>query len=268
MRHFLLGLVLSIGFLFPANSAYAEAPTLRVVMAIDTFAQGGAGRACKQIGESLDFVLEKAAHANNIAYDRVNIDALKITENNLHQFYAHHPVNANDTLLFYYCGHGIMHPTDYHIFSATAGRVRRDYIRKIFSFLPAKLKIIASETCSSYNVDGKMLSRFGNSTEAISDLLFNAKGNVDITAASPSQTAWYGDHGEGGVFTNALMDVFQRDRSQVDTNKDGRVSWLEAFPQIQAQARLNFQALKQSSPIINKIHLASSQDPYSWKLAP
>lgn len=267
MRNLFLAMVFSFGFFFPLNSAYAETPTLRVVMAIDTFAQGGAGLACKHIGESLDFVLEKAAKANNIAYDRVNIEVRKINETSLHQFYAHHPVNANDTLLFYYCGHGIMHPKDYHIFNATAGRVRRDYIRKIFSFLPAKLKIIATETCSSYNVDTKMRSRFGNSTEVMSDLLFNAKGNVDITAASPSQTAWYGDNGEGGVFTNALMDVFQRDRSEVDSNKNGRVTWVEAFPQIQAQARINFKALKDSSPIYNKIKLASSQDPYSWKLA-
>ncbi len=267
MKNLLLICVFAFSFFFPVKVAYAETQILRVVMAIDTYAQGGAGQACKKIGETLDYVLGEAARKNNVGYDRVNIEALKINENNLHQFYAHHAVTAEDTLLFYYCGHGLMHPQDYHIFDATGGRVRRDYIRKIFSFLPAKLKIIATETCSSYSVDSTFKSIQRGSHEVISDLLFHSKGNVDITAASPGQTAWYGDHNEGGVFTNALMDVFQRDVASVDANKDGRASWVEAFPFIKSQANTNFLQLKASSPAWNQIHLAASQDPYNWKLA-
>ena len=62
------------------------------------------------------------------------------------------------------------------------------------------------------------------------DLFFRTRGTASITAATGN--ASWGDDDNGGIFTRSLCDMLRKKHREMDTNRDGFLSWREFFPLI------------------------------------
>lgn len=172
------------------------------------------------------------------------------------------------TLLVYYCGHGVIENGE-PVFTTSGGRIARRQVQRELSTFGAELTVLFSDTCSQI-VRGRTAlgpaSRTTGQTEILSDLLFRSRGRVDLTAAKMGQIAWF-HSGVGGAFTSAFVDTYSRPRANFDANRDGRVSWREIWAPLAIHTQAQFEWIKSLCPSDHKIHAYSEQMPFVWALA-
>ena len=147
-------------------------------------------------------------------------------------------VQPEDTVLVYYSGHGYIQDDDdndqddkhYLLLdkkNPSASLLRSDLVKAV-SKKNCRLKMLITDACSDFiETESSTLESIGITPRgnALTDLFFKHEGFLDITAASPGQTA-FGRDEVGGYFTKSLT---MSANSKADINTDGNISWAEVF---------------------------------------
>ena len=153
---------------------------------------------------------------------------------------------ADDTVLIYYSGHGVMEQFSKKHYLLFAGLKGADSLERAELSEKLKLKqkqrsirlcMFITDTCSNFGKipSGDTVVRFGaeitdKARPYLQDLFLEHKGFLDITAASDGEFA-FGNSRLGGYFTSALLS--QGFTAAADTKNDGNLSWEEAFRKTQ-----------------------------------
>ena len=155
-----------------------------------------------------------------------------------------------DTVLVYYSGHGKVDSFGTHTlvfdFGLNMDTPDRGKLSQKLKQKPARLRMLITDTCSNFSQDlsDDTFAKFAVSVRAkarpyMQDLFLEHEGFLDITAASPGQFA-IGHSTLGGHFTSALLS--QGFTVVADTDRDGFLSWQEAFEKTVAQTKKLYQA--------------------------
>src|SRR5262249_12624788 len=119
------------------------------------------------------------------------------------------PVGPNDTLLFYYSGHGATIEGRGHALTTSHGVLMRDRLRNHTGARRPRLSVILTDCCSSLVKPGPPMPGMGQPPEnpeispLLRSLLLQHRGTVDVTSSSFGEPSW-GSQGTGGLFTVAL----------------------------------------------------------------
>ena len=154
-----------------------------------------------------------------------------------------------DTVLIYYSGHGKVDSFGTHTlvfdFGLNMDTPDRGKLSQKLKQKPARLRMLITDTCSNFSQDlsDDTFAKFAVSVRAkarpyMQDLFLEHEGFLDITAASPGQLA-IGNDKLGGHFTSALLS--QGFAAVADTDRDGFLSWTEAFEKSVAQTKELYQ---------------------------
>lgn len=153
--------------------------------------------------------------------------------------------DSNDTLFIYYSGEGHLVAEDSHTLVFEPGAADNIVVRADLTTLlkekPGRLKMLVTDTCSSgvHPIKPEVHNYAPEPMKNrlyIKHLFLQHGGILDITAASPGQEAWGSDI-LGGFFTASLIDSLN---AESDTNKDGFLSWPEAFEASREQTQKLF----------------------------
>jgi hypothetical protein len=163
-----------------------------------------------------------------------------VTPENILGHYSRLRMDRNDSLLFYYAGHGAWDTKSHYLQMNGGKRIRRTDIRAAMERRGARLNILLTDCCSIYTGQAEF-NRLGIADPYMyRDLFFRHRGTVDVTAARKGQVA-LGNQVNGGYFTMGLSDVFMYTPSrQIDRNRDGIVSWTEAVGAINVKTQANY----------------------------
>jgi hypothetical protein len=180
---------------------------------------------------------------SSIPAGRLELTVLKgaqLTRANVLAYYQKLRTGPREAIVFFYGGHGILHPRHGHFLCLQEGKemLRRESLRRLMLSKRAGLTVLLTDCCSAYPRSGAgPLERTAREeprapATVVQHLFLRSRGLVDITAASPGGSSW-GDARRGGFFTFALCGVMARQPRELDANRDGRVSWKELFPFVQ-----------------------------------
>jgi hypothetical protein len=150
------------------------------------------------------------------------------------------PVRPDESLFVYSIGHGVYVKGTGYVFNYSGGPLPRAQLLAAMKAKRAGLTILYSECCADYasprargaNVGGLLEGPHPRAGSALSDLLLRDRGVVDITAAKPGTSA-VARADLGGNLTAALfLLTTELKKSELDADKDGRVTWREMWPNI------------------------------------
>lgn len=223
--------------------------------------------------------MERLIH-KNIPASLFNLKVLKgkdVTADKILAYYKNLKVKPDEGLLFFYGGHGAIDPRANigHYFSLTQGKVLiRSDLRKAMEAKKAAAVLIISDCCSTKlkipapKVPNK---RAGYATAktlhpTIKQVLFQARGTIDVTAATDN--ASWGDGVSGGLFTRSLCRVIEKPVKDLDVNKDGRVNWIEFFPILQKETEIVFKTWTKELKARGQDHVVTekNQKPRAFSL--
>jgi hypothetical protein len=159
-------------------------------------------------------------------------------------------VAPDEGLLIYYGGHGGRTPGG-ELFLALEREKGKPFLRsdlrRTMESKKAALVVILTDSCSNtVKLPKEVIPKAAmmpEKTRPVLDpvarsLFFQARGTVDITAAT-NEVA-FGDDERGGLFTEAFSMVMHSPLPQLDTNRDGLLTWQEFFPIIQKETEQSF----------------------------
>jgi hypothetical protein len=149
-------------------------------------------------------------------------------------------VGPEDALLFYFSGHGGLHPEIGHILQMEQGEgdypnlLPRLQIRRWVLDKGARLSLLITDSCNTppdkEEVKG---GRERAEWDTVRCLFLEASGVLDINAAADGEAAWCNEQ-SGGIFTLALVDTLRRPfKSELDRDGDGFLHWQEVLPEVQ-----------------------------------
>ena len=171
-----------------------------------------------------------------------------------------HNLNSNpdDTLLFYYSGHGEIRPNLGHVLSLTNAENGNKILPRsdILSELKRKrtrLVVVLTDCCSTIRPPliapaPQAPARLAPPPWAVAGcLLLQHRGLVDINASCPGQEAWPIVTVDGGIFTQNLSHLLNANmRDSIDRNGDKFIEWDEFYPMLEKQTQLGFRNLQLS----------------------
>lgn len=248
-----------------------QVPVLHVVLAIDTDAgpaDRDIGPACRNNGENIRAVLSNAIPASRL--NIVWLEGAQTSPDGIRNVLTTQlRTTAADSLMFYYCGHGSVENRTDHVFNINRGNMKRAEIKQMLQALPARVRILMSEACSGY-IDLSPEAVAGArepSAEIFEDLFFRARGFVDFTAATFGEYGWsFGGDTGYGMFTQSFVDSLRAEESDLDTNGDKVVGWLELFYRVKKQTEETFQLAKQNAAADALIRQSAGQSPFYWDI--
>ncbi len=189
---------------------------LHALLVIDT--RSGLGESVKVDGERIDHLLSE-----NLPADRAEVLVLTgkdASAEAILSYYRRLNVGRDDSLLFYYAGHGATDPQkgQFLALQDLAGRpLLRAELRTAMQSRHPGLIVIMTDCCSTrFSLPGKSRRVVPDKGTAaainplLKCLLYQSRGVVDITAASGN--ASFGDDHEGGIFTAQLRAYGRRRR--------------------------------------------------------
>jgi hypothetical protein len=191
--------------------------------------------------------------------------------------YRNGKVSSSEGLFFFYGGHGALDPTKRPYFKLTHGKVLyRSELRQTMEATGAGLVVLLTDCCSNLTKKAprgdELESRKAGDIKTpqrlsptIRNLFYLARGTVDITA-STEDVAW-GDKVKGGIFTRAVCRMLGRPLKELDTNRDGVLTWDEFFPQLQKDTELDFAGWSRRMRSVEKEEIESTtQKPAAYLL--
>jgi hypothetical protein len=219
----------------PLCAAPAELTRVRVLLAFDS-ASNLAGQ----------LVIDEARLVRvlraSIPAGRLDLTVLKgrdLTRANVLGYYQRLRTGPREAIVFFYGGHGTLVPHRGHVLSLQEGKdpLLREQVRRAMLSKRAGLTVLLTDCCSAYPkrrgvAERAALDEARGPSAPLQHLFLRARGLVDVTAASPGGSS-YGDSRRGGLFTFAFCQLAARPLHDLDSNRDGRVSWKEFFPPLQ-----------------------------------
>lgn len=218
-----------------AQSAAQELDILHVLIVADTLDE--------RIGSSV------LADANNVQSflrqgippERCRIAVLsgaKVQKQNILNYYASVNARPKDGLLFYFAGHGGFRDVDMkeHVLQLHNDQIDRAQVLKAMKDKGTPLVMVLTDCCSCSPKRGFRGKRepvvFGEKARTTTilpgyaQLLFRARGLVDITAADDGEPADGNDR--GGYFTQAFREVIDK------VKHDSDITWTAFYPQVKS----------------------------------
>jgi hypothetical protein len=247
----LLGWLLACPGLLPAGQAQAAAPELKklhILMVIDTQDE------VLSTSVKIDQGRMKRLWAATIPHERYSLkvlDGKKVTRRDVLGYYDRLKAGKDEGLVFYYAGHGSLDKTNgKHFFELSQEKkpLFRHEVRGAMEKKGAGLVVLLTDCCSTPRKLPPGLAstkgvgmRASKLNPAVRCLLFQARGTVDITAATDN--ASWSDNQRGGLFTRSLARLLeQTPLRDLDKDRDGVVTWTEFFPQLRDETKSLFKA--------------------------
>jgi hypothetical protein len=170
----------------------------------------------------------------------------------------------NDTIFFYYGGHGAVTDRGHalSLIGANPATLDEKYLQRS-TLLAAikkkdpKLTVVITDCCAeikprkaqTYDLEKKMKAIPPlASWDVVQNLFMQHAGVVDINSCSPGELAvgYAGFQGQyGGVFTRAFGELICAKVEELDTDKDKFVTWAEFLPKLKAKTAAGYQAVKE-----------------------
>lgn len=157
------------------------------------------------------------------------------TPENVLQYYQELQNGANDTLLFYYAGHGAVNDDPGHVLTMQTANLSRRTLVNTIKDKRARLNIILTDCCSVFSDIRSFYAGAGYDQLTVRYLFFRHRGTVDLTAADIGKPA-YGSR-DGGIFTNALFGLLTQTPKKLDADGDGIPSWEDLWTQVRIDAK-------------------------------
>jgi hypothetical protein len=233
------------------GQARAQAPELQkvhILMVFDTNA--------KELAKSLGIDKRRmiTLWKETIPQDRRTIKLLEgeeATKEQILNYYKNLQVGRNEGVVFYYAGHGATDKeTRKHFFDLKKGPpLLREDLTSVMGSKKAELVLLLTDCCSSpqeFKEDDKLFEERAVGKIKTTDrvhptvrcLLFQARGTVDITAATDN--ASWSDNLQGGIFTRSIHRMMKTPIDVLDANKDRFISWREFYPQLSNETQSLF----------------------------
>lgn len=144
---------------------------------------------------------------------------------------------SNDTVLFYYTGHGGIDDRGSH-FLMPGGKLYRDEVRATLQHVKPRLAVMLTDCCNSRS-DGLAIGvrDVFRSPEVISplcrSLLIEPSGLVDINSSAPGESAFFSEEHKGSIFTQTALMWFKERREQT-------VTWSNFMDDVSVRVHLLF----------------------------
>lgn len=148
-------------------------------------------------------------------FSYVVLDGQNATPQNVIQTIRNLRPGPQDTVFFYYAGHGATEQGRGHFLKMCAGRLFRSTLRQEIERHNVRQKIIMTESCSNIIPSMHMAMKPGSNTgdwDTLEQLFFSGSGTVDVNSCKPGQVARAGG-GTGALWTHCLSDVLCNGRS-------------------------------------------------------
>lgn len=139
-------------------------------------------------------------------------------------------IQANDSVLMFYSGHGGYDPDGGHFLSLThGGRLyRSEVVKSITQPYTPRFWGIITDCCASFPpVSTRPYLGTGGQTTLLTHLFLETTGRVDITSSRPEQVS-LGLSEMGGVFTWSLCQVLME-------NANRKLNWDEVFRLVRSE---------------------------------
>ena len=169
----------------------------------------------------------------------VVLDGKRATKDAILEYYANLVCKPEDTLFFYSFSHGAVDSNRGHYLDLTRGSpLFRSDLRGAMLYQKGRQKIIVTDCCSSYIDSDRTLPGVARAAnwDIMTQLMFKWSGFVDITAATPGQTA-VAHRNLGGYFTESFVHNLCSSLDHVDGNSSGAVTWSELFSKTSDRVR-------------------------------
>jgi hypothetical protein len=254
----------------PQAAGPDEAVRVRALLVGDTGDPDIGGSVSKDL--AIMQVLLKGAFAKH--RDRLTLEILtdsNVTRERILGYYQKRKTGPEETLLFYFSGHGGTERLRGHLFqvlSEDGSRpvpLWRDEVRSAMLSHQPRLCILLSDVCSDL-IDLGARARAVLRPPAFQTtrcLFLQARGLVDINAVSEGQAA-VGQE-DGGFFTRGLVEVLGRPFKELDRDGDGFLHWQEVLPAVQQTAQEEYAKWRQNILPLVKKDLARAQTRAEWE---
>jgi hypothetical protein len=223
------------GFIFQATASLGqesgESKFLHILIVGDTVDPG--------VGKSVetDIIALKELFENGIPPSKRSITILAddfLTPDSLFAAIDNLQVDADDSLLLYYCGHGIIDEEDNHLFALTTGKVPRSKILEAMQKKNPRLCVLISDSCAILTLPRIFppAPHFKTvNSELMRYLFFCAQGLVDINSARSGEFAFCSDT-IGGYFTDRFRRLFDDPTSELVPVGSDVPTWETALAKI------------------------------------
>lgn len=193
---------------------------------------------------------------------------------------------ADEGVVCYFAGHGATDPvTRKHYFNLSSDRpLFRSEVVNALQATGAPLVVLLSDCCSTperiknkniIQIQQRGVTATARATVAatparslhptIRALLFEARGTVDVTAATGNPS--WSDVLKGGLFTRSISRMVRSTARTNDGNGDGRLTWKEFFPRLQRDTELLFKEWKKEMVARGETGITErNQKPHAFSL--
>lgn len=206
MRHVFLNCLVCVSILFSCGESSAQ--QLHAVIVGDISPSTGFGKYVSAVKN--DLLGLSMALEENVPKSRINLCYLEIQDDEdsspdiIRQALRDMKANANDTILFYYSGHGSVDDKG-HYLSLAHGKLYREELIKLLKAKGARLVALVTDCCSTrsdgylYMAPNYEIPCRRSPTPLFQKLFFDSRGFVDINSASPGESAFFAPYREGEV---------------------------------------------------------------------
>jgi hypothetical protein len=217
----------------------------------------------------IDLARIRALFAVHVPKSRYTLDVLdgkKVTRQNVLDYYRNLKPARDEAVVCFFAGHGAIDKRRGHYLQMRPARgpvlLRSELRAAMYASRPA-LMVLLTDCCSNHvnlTVPDAEMPAAPPKKETkpevklhptLRELLFVARGVVDVTGTQAGTSAW-GDDKEGGVFTRSVCRTLLRPVRELDGNRDGQVTWKEAFAHLRTSTSTEFKRWKHSIPAADR----------------